>query len=87
MLKDINDIKDTYNKIRQIESKLHKVKTLHSLGKLGIKETKSELLSLEGELNVLIKELPATERHYYYYKRLYGHPVKPAGKVHRSANR
>ena len=63
MLKDINDIKDTYNKIRQIENKLHKVKTLHSLGKLDVKETK-------------------TERHYYYYKRLYGHPVKPAGKVH-----
>jgi len=82
MLKDINDIKDTYNKIRQIENKLHKVKTLHSLGKLDVKETKSELRSLEGELKVLIKELPATERHYYFYKRLYGHPVKPAGKVH-----
>ena len=82
MLKNINDITDTYNKIRHIESKLHKVKTLHSLGKLGVKETKSELRSLEGELKVLIKELPATERHYYFYKRLYGHPVKPAGKVH-----
>ncbi|MBS3053462.1 MAG: hypothetical protein J4469_03075 [Candidatus Aenigmarchaeota archaeon] len=82
MLKDINDIKDTYNKIRQIENKLHKVKTLHSLGKLDVKETKDQLRLLESELKILVNYLPETEKHYYFYKRLYGHPVKPAGKVH-----
>lgn len=83
MLKNINDIKDTYNKIKHVESKLHKVKTLHSLGKLGIKETKKQLRSLESELRALVNDLPETEKHYYFYKRLYGHHVRPAGKIKR----
>ncbi len=87
MLKNINEIKDTYNKIRHIEKKMHKVKTLHVLGKLDLKKTKRRLRFLENELRLLVNELPETEKHYYYYKRLYGHPVKPAGKLHKPAKK
>lgn len=81
MLKDINEIRDAYNEIRQIERKMHRIKTLHSLGKTSLGKTKRKLRLLENELSIALRELPATERHYYYYKRLYGHPVKPAGKL------
>lgn len=81
MLKNINEVKDAYNRIRHLESKMHRTRTLHALGRLGAKEAKAKLRELENELAAVVKELPSTERHYYYYRRLYGHPVKPAGSL------
>lgn len=78
MLKNINEIRDAYNRIRNIESRMHKVRTLHALGKLGLRETKAQLRRLEEELKAAASELPAAERHYYYYRRLYGHDRKAA---------
>lgn len=81
MIKGINEIRDAYNEIRLVERKMHRVKTLHSVGGLGTKETKARLRALEKELEAITNSIPSLERHYYYYKRLYGHPVRPAGKL------
>lgn len=83
----INELRDVHNHIRHMERRMHRIKTLHSLGKLNTKETAMQLRILEDELKQILKELPSTERHYYYYKRLYGHPVKPAGKLPKPLNR
>lgn len=81
MIMDINEIRDRYNDIRRIEAKIHRVKTLHSLGRLPVRKAKRKLRLLEIELGAVLRSLPPVERHYYYYRRLYGHPATPAGKL------
>lgn len=81
MIKNINEIRDVHNHIRHMERRMHRIKTSHSLGRLNTKETAMQLRILEEELKLALHELSSTERHYYYYKRLYGHPIRPAGKL------
>ena len=85
MIKNINEVRDTYNEIKKLERKMQRIKTLHSLGRLDTKKTARQLRRLEQHLALVLNELPEIEKHYYYYKRLYGHPVKPAGKPHSSS--
>ena len=69
---DVNEIKDPYNAVKAIEQQIHRVKTLHSLGKINTSRAKKKLRFLEEQLKLTLQELPETERHYYYYRRLYG---------------
>ena len=73
---DVNAIRDPYNRIRIIEKSMHGVKTMHSLGRINISKAKRKLRSLEQQLQAALEGLPETEKYYYYYQRLYGHPTQ-----------
>lgn len=77
MISDINHVRDAYNDIKLIESRMHKVKTMHSLGKITTPKAKKRLRLWESRLQAVLLELPLMEKHYYNYKRLYGHPARP----------
>jgi len=60
------------SRIRELERRIEKIKSLHILGQLSAKEARRAITAMEKELHVLLACLPEHERELYLIKKQYG---------------